>query len=632
MSRCAHRSMECRGPVTNTDEVKVDSLGDTLIMSDSATTSAKANPKRKRSSTSRSKQGCLTCRTKKVKCDERLPCCRRCERLKLNCQQSCSRILPSVRDRRRGVGPLKSRNSDWSPQPLSPALQVSEEQPPNSETLLNHYLSGYEHGLVAASASLFLAEDSSDISQCEAPNIETEANTLLNPASDWILPGSQCINAYASTYCNPISFEQLSIANISSAQEIVSENGMSLTVDEELALAHYRTAFSLTQTTRDPKWSTPALLLLHGLKHSQMLLHLILAVSLYDTPSDPVNVSRLRQTGHKHYEKGTEHLMLALQSEGFPDHLAVVGSFYCIQMYMSRSHGTIIPKLDQLSIAATEHLKKYNLIVPIYGQSHSNNKSMKERAERSLIARMIMWLLKIDAQGSFLGCKPSLVNYFQAHPDHLSAVQAESRLALQLNWGAEYPISQSIRDIESCLPVDMMTDMLVLYSKISEFSQLPSNIQTSEMLASLQKELAALEIRYGAVFYYGSSEMTLQPAMKLNCANSATMYSALQIYFARSGSSSFGEEATPDIKAVLSQLLLFAMHVCPAGSKQPVYEFQWSLFIAAVETNDMIHQEWLQARITNHRLRKALQRISSFKRSNMGKISLSKVREIFWAV
>ncbi|KAJ8062836.1 hypothetical protein OCU04_008091 [Sclerotinia nivalis] len=443
------------------------------------------------------------------------------------------------------------------------------------------------------------------------------------------------MSAYARTYYSPVSFELLPIANISPTRGTVPENGMSLTINEELALAHYRTAFSLSQTTRDPKWSTPALLLLHGLKHSQMLLHLILAVSLHDTPSDPINVSRIRQTGHKHYEKGTEQLMLALQGEGFSDHLAVVASFYCIHMYMSRSNGTIIPKLDQLSLTATEHLKKYNLIVPIYGQSPStstNKKSTKERAERSLIARMIMWLLKIDAQGSFLGCKPSLVNYFQAHPDHLSAVQAESRLALQLNWGTEYPISQSIRDIESCLPVDMMTDMLVLCCKISEFGEAPSNTGTSEMLASLQKEFTALEIRYGAVFYYGSSDMTLQPAMKLNCASSATMFYALQIYLARSGSSSFGAEGTPDIKAVLSQLLLFGMHICPAGSQQPVYEFQWSLFIAAVETNDMIHQEWLQARISNHRLRAALQRISSFKRSNLGTISLSKVREIIQAV
>ncbi|TGO90574.1 hypothetical protein BPOR_0059g00170 [Botrytis porri] len=407
---------------------------------------------------------------------------------------------------------------------------------------------------------------------------------------------------------------------------------MSLNNDEELALTHYRTAFSQSQTTRDPQWSTPTLLLLHAPKHSEMLLHLILAVSLHDMPSNPDNVSRPRQLGHKHYEKSTEQLMQALQCENPADNLAVLASFYCIHMYMSRSSGTIISKLDRLSLTAIDHLTKHNLIVSTYGQSSlTDQKSTKSDAERSLIACVIMWLLKIDAQGSFLGCKPNLANHFPAHPEQLSAIQAESRLALQLNWGTEYPISQSIRDIENCLPVDMMTDMLVLSCKTSGFSHKPQCTVVDVMQESLRKEFAALEIRYGAVFYYGSSDMTLQPAMKLNCANSATIFYALRIYFARCRSSSFGAESLSEIKTALSQLLRFAMYVSPAGSQQPVYEFQWSLFIAAIETNDMIHQEWLQGRITDHRLRKSLQGISTFKRNNLGIMSLSKVKETILA-
>ncbi|KAF7950097.1 hypothetical protein EAE96_007396 [Botrytis aclada] len=364
-----------------------------------------------------------------------------------------------------------------------------------------------------------------------------------------------------------------------------------------------------------------------------MLLHLILAVSLHDMPSDPESVSRLRQIGHKHYEKGTEQLMQALQCENSADHLAILASFYCIYMYMSRSNGTIISKLDRLSLTAIDHLTKHNLIVPKHGPSPPTDQNLtKIRAERSLTARVIMWLLKTDAQGSFLGCKPNLANHFQAHPDQLLATQAESRLALQLNWGAEYPISQSIRDIESCLPVDMMSEMLILCCKISEFSHKTPFTGEDTMQESLQKEFAALEIRYGAMFYYGSSDMTLQPAMKLNCANSATMFYALRIYFARCRSSSFGAESSTEIQTALSQLLRFAMYVSPAGSQQPVYEFQWSLFIAAIETNDIIHQEWLQGRITDHRLRKSLQGISTFKRNNMGIISLSKVKEIILTI
>lgn len=402
--------------------------------------------------------------------------------------------MPSVRERRRGVGPLKSRNSDWSPQSLSPAVQVPEEQLHDSETLLDHYLSGYDHGLAAA-ASSFSTGHSADITQCQAPIIVPEGDLLLDTSAEWLLPNPQSLNAYSRTDYNPLSFEQLPIANISSSQGFAPENGMSLNNDEEMALTHYRTTFSLSQTTRDPQWSTAALLLRHGLKHSEMLLHLILAVSLHDMPSDPAIVGRLRQTGHKHYEKGTEQLMQALQCEDFADHLAILASFYCIHTYMSHSNGTIISKLDRLSHTATEHLKKHNLIMPLRGvQASLHHNLTKNSAERSLIARMILWLLKTDAHGSFLGCKPSIVNHFQAHPDLLSAIQAESRLALQLNWGAEYPISQSIRDIESTLPVDMMINMLVLCGKISEFSQSASNPESTHMLAGLQKELAALEI------------------------------------------------------------------------------------------------------------------------------------------
>ncbi|TGO15829.1 hypothetical protein BTUL_0035g00330 [Botrytis tulipae] len=591
--------------------------------------------KRKRSNTTgRSKYGCLTCRGKKVKCDERLPSCGRCERLKLDCQQPCSRILPSVRERRRGAGPIKSRDSDWSPQSLSPALQVSEKQPQEPEALLNHYLSGYDHGLAAAaaSASSFSVGHHEGASQNQAPIIEAGADMLLDPVAEWLLPDPQSLNVYTRTNYSPLSFEPLAIADILSTRERSLENGMSLNNDEELALTHYRTAYSLSQTTRDPHWSTPTLLLIHALKHSEMLLHLILAVSLHDMPSNPDSVSRLRQTGHKHYEKGTEQLMQALQCENPADHLAILAAFYCIHMYMSRSNGTIISKLDRLSLTAIEHLTKHNLIVTHAQSSLAKQSSTKSGAERSLIARIIMWLLKMDAQGSFLGCKPNLANHFQAHPDQLLAIQAESRLALQLNWGAEYPISQSIRDIESCLPVDMMSDMLILCCKISEFSHKPPCTEVDVMQESLQKEFAALEIRFGAVFYYGSSNMTLQPAMKLNCANSATVFYALQIYFARCRSSPFGAESATEIKTALSQLLRFAMYVSPAGSQQPVYEFQWSLFIAAIETNDMIHQEWLQGRITDHRLRKSLQGISTFKRNNLGVISFSKVKEIILAM
>ena len=45
--------------------------------------------KRKRASTPRSKNGCLTCRQRRVKCDEKRPVCQRCTKAEFTCSYSC---------------------------------------------------------------------------------------------------------------------------------------------------------------------------------------------------------------------------------------------------------------------------------------------------------------------------------------------------------------------------------------------------------------------------------------------------------------------------------------------------------------------------------------------------------------
>jgi hypothetical protein len=120
--------------------------------------------------------------------------------------------------------------------------------------------------------------------------------------------------------------------------------------------------------------------------------------------------------------------------------------------------------------------------------------------------------------------------------------------------------------------------------------------------------------------------MTLQPAMKLNCATSAAMFYATKIYLLSCLSGRFGAGGSSEATSALGHLLLFAKHVCMEGAQQPVYEFQWSLFIACLETNDMIHQEWLQSKICDPRFRGSLERIFAMKRIAGGEIYLKDVR------
>ncbi|CAK7229433.1 hypothetical protein SBRCBS47491_007242 [Sporothrix bragantina] len=88
-------------------------------------------PKKTSSANSRSKSGCLTCRGRKVKCDEAKPGCQMCIRLRLRCDYATEEAV-TLHDRRLGAGPIKKRQfTNWRPQrieskrPLAPSTAAA---------------------------------------------------------------------------------------------------------------------------------------------------------------------------------------------------------------------------------------------------------------------------------------------------------------------------------------------------------------------------------------------------------------------------------------------------------------------------------------------------------------------------
>lgn len=538
----------------------------------------------------------------------------------------------------------------WSPKPILPNIMLlpAPESPITNDN-------GAEQGMLGlyddSVESLLEIYPSSGVQLVTALDKIAPLNGIPGFGDGWLLPHPQEFNSQLNHGLGHTQLRSISTPSAISLDTITLEDGTYLNEDEKKALDYFRTCFSLSQTTRDPQWSTTTLLLEHSVKCSAMLLHLILAVSLYDVQSRgdlPLPTDQLAQ---RHYESGARSLAKALENEEHSDHVAVLGSIYCVYVYMSRQAFLNSSKINRLSFTALGYIKRKGLDVLFltpYPQSSAIQSAGADivKAEQSLIARLIMWLFKIDAQCSFFECKPSLLEYFQTRQVLLDGIVGTSRLALQLNWGRNYPISQSIRDIESNMSIDMMMELLMMSHKISKYSQSSVFEGNDFECAELRNEIDKLEVvsrlclsprsclteqKYGAVFYYGSSEMTLQPAMKLNCATSATIFYATKIYLLRCGPSPFGAHGSPEATQALGQLLVFARHVCFGGAQQPVYEFQWSLFIACLETNDMIHQEWLESKICDTRFRGALERIFFLKRSTAGEVDLNIARRILQA-
>jgi hypothetical protein len=314
----------------------------------------------------------------------------------------------------------------------------------------------------------------------------------------WLLPYPQEFSNLQRPDMGHVQLKSISTPATLASQHITLE-GVALTQSEEKALAYFRTHFSLSQTTRDPQWSTTALLLEHSWKCSPMLLHLILAVSMYDLQSHGDMFSRTDQTPQRHYERGAQSLAQALQSADFSDHIGVLGSLFCVYAYMSRQTFVSSSKVDRLSATALDYIRKKGLdvlyTIPNPASSATQPPSVAAmKSDQSFIARLIMWLVKIDSHCAFVGCKSSLLEYFQSRRGLLDGIQATSRLALQLNWGKNYPISQSIRDIESAMSMDMLADLLIIMYKINVFGQNITQTTIEPQFVELKREIDSIEV------------------------------------------------------------------------------------------------------------------------------------------
>lgn len=132
---------------------------------------------------------------------------------------------------------------------------------------------------------------------------------------------------------------------------------------------------------------------------------------------------------------------------------------------------------------------------------------------------------------------------------------------------------------------------------------------------------------YASVFRLANSTPNEQSEIWLNCAISVIVFHALQICWARCNGSSFGSVASHSTKRALESLLTLAHRICSRGSPPKFERFHWALFIAGIETNDLLHREWILGKIAGLRLNLAIVKVLAIK-DRTGTISMTTIRTL----
>ncbi|KAH8669161.1 hypothetical protein BX600DRAFT_461297 [Xylariales sp. PMI_506] len=629
---------------------------------------APARPRRRRTERGpRSKQGCRTCISKKVKCDEQHPDCGRCTRLSLQCTWEEQRPTP-LANRRRGLGPIKDRTS-WTP-PLILAKPSSEcrdfglatvipgpstaSSPPDGDT------SSVERVLEIGSRISDGETDESSPSSVGFGEFATSpASTHANSELELVSPrptdvstglaasiNSQAHMAIRNSVCVPVQpwRESITLYNLSTSATSLRLAGLPITSagsSDSKAVVFFRAVFAPLKSTRTAGISAHSIFLNRALE-SSMALHFLLAVSHSELA---IHQGQGVQTPHEswlHFDRGSQLFFRAPNISSTPDHIGTMLSFLYMYMFWMRRDPYNHSILRELSGSVLMYIKTFELdelctSEPITSTNESNNCSRQGAAyaaDHALLSRILTYLYDRDGFCYFFGCGGALASYVNSNLAAWHNVWRRSRVTLP---GADNVIAAN----NSRAPLNsgdakitaVYFHLIAIHQDINCYSQETADEALGRLETRIRRNLEQVENDHRFLFEEVADCKRSGSPPSLMALVTATFFFALQIYFYRSRNSAFGECPVPTrIQNALSNLVAMAYYTVATGPVQLMERFQWAMLIGGTETHDPVHREWILNNMADPAMNGTLRLILDAKKKHKaaagGTISMHELRRL----
>ncbi|KAH7120537.1 hypothetical protein EDB81DRAFT_666661 [Dactylonectria macrodidyma] len=561
----------------------------------------------------RSKNGCRTCISKRVKCDELRPECGRCVRLRLPCEWAPQ--PPSLALRRRGQGPIKARDDGWAPGAILPKpVDASggggeeEQQQEQEENTSDGLVPLLSTGDDAGAATGHLDAEFFGLDQ-ELAGQGVAGQALADQAlADQVLSGQ----LYNLQFPSSLPFNPFNSANYPSASTAFfftnnypTYHAPSTGTSDMQAVSFHRAVFAPLKSTRTAAVSAHALFLNRALENC-MALHFLLALSHSELA---VHQGAGLDTPHEawtHYERGSRLFLQALDPVAQPDHVAMMLSFLYMYMFWMRRSPLNVPKLRELSESVLAYVKRYDLdelcaSATVSASAHAST------SDQVLIARILTYLYDRDGFCGFFGCGGFFASYVSQNHDKRHRIWRLSRTTFPGTDEVPTTIGLTqVPKIQDFTVLGVYFDLIALHHDINNYSQAPEDqamaarVRIKRSLDRTQEEQPFISNLVAESERQGSSPF-------LMALVTVTFFHALQIYFYRARNSYFGQRPVPaEVQWALRELIAAAYYTMATGPVQLLERFQWSLLIAGIETHDPVHQEWISRVISDPSMKHAL--------------------------
>ncbi|PTD09155.1 hypothetical protein FCULG_00007706 [Fusarium culmorum] len=564
--------------------------------------------------------GCLTCLSKKVKCDESRPQCARCARLGLDCEWAAQHL--PLASRRRGLGPIKERSS-WTPQAIIPKVSNDDTGTlSGTDTLSNQ----------ESPAELGLSETSNDDLQLT----ESMDNTIFVRQGEDMGDGSiiQELPDLSSQDIDSITLPELNPENLFDTSQLIlfptpsfnllsifpsfsftnpAEPAPSIGSDDVQAMTFHSTVLAPMKSTRKAALSSHSIFLNFAVQNP-MALHFLLAFSHSELAIHHGFSDRPPLESHLHFQHGSQLLNQALVDLTPTDHIAMMLSFLYLYMFWMRRDPLDVSKLHELSSSILAYVTTFSL-----DEMCANSANCGGTSEPVTLSRILTYIYDRDVFCGFFGCGERFAGYVSEKHDTRQRIWQLSRMPILSeeqtgSWfRPEHLPKASLRKT-----VDVYFSLITVHDSES----LGKEMEIKRKLDKIKEEHSFLF----TISRQSTGQSTKPPLMALV---TTTIFYALQIYLQRSRDSPFGQTPIPqDIDTALKELVAAAYQTIATGPVQLLERFQWALLIAGMETHDPVHQDWISANISDPVIKGVLNLVLAAKGQSDEGVSMEAVRDL----
>lgn len=437
----------------------------------------------------KSKVGCQTCLTKKVKCDEQRPNCGRCVRLKLECEWASSK--PSLASRRRGFGPIKDRCS-WTP-PTIVAKEIGEhtqnvpEPSSQSEASLDIQLDDALPDPLESPGS-----DIAGLSLVPAPMVPfapiADLTNLVLLPEDAIDVGqeqqSHQDDIDLSTQLTLFPFPSFSLFSALSSISFTlpMDPAPSIGTSDSQAVAFHRTVLAPMKSTQVAAVSSHTLFLDFAIQN-RMALHLLLAFSHSELAIHQGFSDRPPLESYLHFQHGSQLFTQQLEYFVQTNHIAMMLSFLYLYMFWMRRHPFDVSRLKELSTSVLVYVRAFTL-----DELCASDAPNTVTSEPAILSRILTYIYDRDVFCGFFGCGEAFAMYVDENHEKRQRIWQLSRLPFSNHQSTMWPGSGQSSESHHRMILDVYFALITLQREINRYSQ-GSEAQSRSIELGIKRKL-----------------------------------------------------------------------------------------------------------------------------------------------